>query len=81
MFRFGARFVNKAIYNEIIVDGKYWTKHLPSTIEAFFYPSGSADHTAGQQHSAFLRKFRLRADAVPLLRLTPDDWSNPFSQG
>ena len=61
-------------YNEIIVDGPYWTRHLPRAIEAFFGTSVLA-HT---QHRAFLAAFNLTNHDVPLLSFDQHDWHSPF---
>ena len=62
-------------YNEVIVDGRHWTDHLPHTIEAFF----GTGALAREQHSAFLREFGLSSDQVPLMAFDQSNWTEPFS--
>lgn len=28
------------LYNEVVVKSEVWRRHLPATVEAFFYPVG-----------------------------------------
>jgi len=79
-------------YNEAVVDGEVWNKHLPNTIEAFFELEGSgvaatadggrrqADY-ARDAHSRFLLAYGLTEHEVPLLKFDPARWHEPFSAG
>ena len=72
-------------YNEIIVNGSHWVKHLPQTIEAFFWSTDHGkgrrnDHVAKEQHTKFLREYGLTAEHVPLLEFRPNDWAMPFRE-
>ena len=58
------------LYNEVVVDGDYWREHLPEAVEAVV---GDA-----RMHAAFLRRYGLTADRVPLVTLDVDDWRSPF---
>ena len=75
--------------NEVIVDALYRDAQLPRSIEAFFYVEGCTGQTvlnrkctgrdeARKIHSAFLAKFAVKAAVVPLLRLNPKRWDQPF---
>jgi len=72
-------------YNEIIINSAKINAHLPDAIEAFFVLSASQAHGDGvgvnvaQAHRAFLSKYHLTAADVPLLKLTPSNWEEPFS--
>ena len=61
-------------YNEFQIDGGWWGRHLPDTVEAFVGDSAEAR----QQHAAFLRQYGLSADQVPLLSLDVGNWYEPF---
>ena len=63
---------------------------MPQSIEAFFYVEGctgqqvlsrpcSGAETARERHAKFLAKFKMSANAVPLLVLRPDNWEEPFA--
>lgn len=65
-------------YNEVVLDGPWWTAHLPFVIEAMFI--GPADGTGADGcygnacvnsmrdiHSDFLREFGITAEQVPLV--------------
>ena len=61
-------------YNEIIVDGPHWTRHLPMAIEAFF----GTGTLARSQRDEFLSAFNLTRDRVPLVDFDTSDWETPF---
>ena len=61
-------------YNEILIAGAHWTRHLPEAIEAFF---GDGEPVRSQ-HQRFLSEFGLRDVDVPLLRFDPRNWKEPF---
>ena len=61
-------------YNEIIIDAKAWEASLPETIAAVFYPAFAHDDQkqhARDIHAAFLRRYRLTSDEVPLVEYNP----------
>lgn len=59
-------------YNELVIDGTYWSAHVPEAIEAVFGPDAGA-------HAALMRDFPyLNIHDVPKLGLSVDDWQNPF---
>ena len=63
-------------YNEIVVDGRYWNRHLPDTIEAFYGDIGSRGDSA---HKQFLEEYGMSSAQVPLLKFDPSNWETPFS--
>ena len=70
-------------YNEIIVDGGHWTDSLPNSIEAFFTSDDlgrkeEQEDLAKMQHQLFLQTYSLNAAQVPLLKLDPTNWDEPF---
>ena len=78
-----AAFSHRLDYNEIIVDGGHWTDHLPDSIEAFFTSDelGMKEEQEGlaiEQHRLFLQTYHLSAAQVPLLKLDPTNWDEPF---
>ena len=73
----GAPYHRELGYNEILVDGDWWTAHLPDAVEAFFHGGESA--LAREQHRRFLQEFGLTADQVPLVRLDRRNWEAPFA--
>lgn len=80
-----AKWGRRIDYNEIVVDGAHWTQHLPGTIEAFFqsddHGHGKGDYVAHAQHNAFLRRYGVSAEDVPLLEFDPHGWDNgPFRE-
>lgn len=76
-------------YNEIIVSSEALNAALPASIEAFFVVTGHPTFQINDPyshivdmaavHKAFLAKYHLTADIVPLLRFDPVDWESPFS--
>ena len=67
-------------YNEIIVDGSYWTAHLPCAIEAFVIDASQGDgNLARQQRREFLDAYNLTNTSVPLVAFDASDWQEPFS--
>ena len=74
------------VYNEFLVDGRWWDKHLPATIEAMVSgcsrrPDGTCDGhgergvaggslSADAVHRRFLQKYGLTHADVPLLEWT-----------
>lgn len=70
-------------YNELIYDSNEWNHNLPHTIEAFFVVRGAWFNSNGptvQHHRAFLRRYKLTEDDVPLIGLDPTNWESPFSE-
>lgn len=66
-------------YNEVIVDAAAWQRRLPHTVEAFFFVEGGGDERAMREaHAQFLDAFGLEASQVPLLRMRPWSWDEPF---
>ena len=61
-------------YNEIVVDGRHWNAHLPTTIEAFF---GGAMARAAR--AEFLVRYALDPDDYPLMTFDRRNWDQPFS--
>ena len=68
-------------YNELIVDGDHWTKHLPGIIEAFVYSPAEpqSQQRVAQVHSRFLQAYGLNADQVPRAAFNDNDAREPFS--
>lgn len=69
-------------YNELVYDSREWNDHLPTTVEAFFVIKGGRFDPNGltvRSHRAFLRKYQLSSDDVPLLSFDPYNWNAPFS--
>ena len=58
---------------------------LPDTIEAWFVTGSRWAHGDGvginvaDAHRAFAATYNLKPDDVPLLKLSPDNWEEPFS--
>ena len=65
-------------WNEIVLDGHYWTAHNPQAIEAFFGPSGGDDSMAAATRRDFMNEFGLGEEEAPLLRFDPWNWDSPF---
>ena len=65
-----------SIYNEAILDGFYWNKHLPHSIEALIGSPG--DPQAVRLHERFLATYHLKKGDVPLLTFNKDDVDCPF---
>ena len=63
-------------YNEFIIDGRVWDAALPHAIDAFM----SGKRMSEAVHQAFLGKYGLRADEIPLLTMQPD-YERPFVVG
>jgi len=71
-------------YNEIIYGCNAWNSHLPTTIEAFFVIAGgwesqNRNGPTANLHRAFLQRYRLSEDNVPLLTFDPENWNRPFT--
>ena len=77
-------------YSELILDASPFTHSLPHSIEAFFFQPGRKDcfdafdgHKceayARAAHRAFLDRFSLSWNDVPLLKLDIFNWQQPFS--
>ena len=77
-------------YNEAIVDATAKDKHLPESIEAFFWVEGcdgqgvlgkacTGKDGARRVHQAFLNMYGHKAVNVPLLVLRPTNWDQPFA--
>ena len=64
-------------YNEVIVDGDHWARHLPDIIEAFVVPT---EHAALQTYQRFLQTYRLSSADVPLVRFNAGARERPFSR-
>ena len=77
-------------YNELILNSRAHNERLPHSVEAFFVPQGHSAVTADLgygiridvvvAHRAFLRVYGLTAEQVPLLRLDPANWEEPFRE-
>ena len=52
-------------YNEVVIDYRYYQRHLPHSVEAFWGDEG--DHAV---HAAFLEYYGLTSRDVPLLSYT-----------
>ena len=69
-------------YNEPILSAKKWQDSLPHTILACFYPSyARADQQqhARTIHQAFLRRYRLTWQQVPLVVYDPHGGARAFT--
>ena len=73
-------------YNEVILSARKLNQQLPDAISAFFVLNehanwrGSRDgKQVAQQRLAFLRRYGLRGESVPLLKLHPSNWNEPFT--
>jgi len=67
-------------YNELIVDGDHWTRHLPSIIEAFVItPERDGDVVELQKtRERFLRTYGLNETAAPVVRFDGARGRAPF---
>ena len=71
--------------HRVIINAERLNAHLPNAIEAFFVLQIGQANRDGigvevhHGHQAFLRKYGLTEDEVPLLKLNPHDWEAPFS--
>jgi hypothetical protein len=66
--------------NEIVISSAVFEHHLPSSIEAMFYPLGCSDDCEAQTrsvHAAVCRRYP-SAD-IPLLVLNLANWQEPFA--
>ena len=75
----------KLYYNEFLVEGRWWTSHLPGVIEAIFtthVTSRSQARTSKPPTAKdrFVRGYGLEASAHPLLIFDPWNWSVPFRE-
>ena len=65
-------------FPELVID----SENVAPAIEAVFFPvtpgERQAERVACLVHREFLREFRLSSCDVPLLRLRPDNWDEPF---
>ena len=62
--------VNAGGYNEVVIDGATYSRHLPASLEAFFLHKGEEAHIRAA-HAHFLRAYGIAkgdADYVPLLK-------------
>ena len=59
-------------YNELIVDGDHWTKHLPGIIEAFVFTreEPQSEQIVAEVHRRFLQAYGLSATDVPRASFT-----------
>ena len=72
------------LYNELVLDSDVWTRSLPRTIEAFFFPEGesNAEEVARQSRDVFNWVYRLDDDpeaGPPLIRLGDLSSDTPFT--
>jgi len=70
-------------YNELVYDSFEWNRNLPNTIEAFFVTRTDVVHDVQNtvnRHRAFLRRYGLTDDDVPLLTFNPTNWDRPFDR-
>ena len=67
--------------NELVLDGWVHNAKLPRPIEAFVVShSANDDFTKARSiHQAFLQRFGMSSDDVPLLYFDPNDSNQPFS--
>ena len=67
-------------YNELIVDGDHWTRHLPGIIEAFVItPERDGDVVELQKtRERFLRTYGLNETAAPVVRFDGARGRAPF---
>lgn len=72
-------------YNEVILNSAKMNAKLPHTIEAWFVVDAGFAHRDGvgydvvKAHRDFLRTYSLTANDVPLLKMDPANWKEPFS--
>ncbi len=66
-------------YNEFLIDGHSWDDTLPWSVEAFM-SSSNGGATSERAHAAFVAKYNLKDDDVPLLTMTPS-LDQPFTEG
>ena len=68
------------LYNEIVIDSRWWDDHLPHSIEFMYYGTKDASvaKMAREAHRAFVERYRLDEDAFPLVEMDKDDWRAPF---
>jgi len=72
-------------YNEVVLNSGKLNAQLPHTIEAWFVVDEAFAHGDGvgvnavRAHQDFLHAYGLSADEVPLLKLSPGTWDEPFS--
>ena len=81
-------FDDNKFYLEAIFDAEAFKRNLPASIEAVFYLDGDcADSMAGPKcedfarraHANMKRHFGLTDEQLPLLKLDPWNWRQPFS--
>ena len=77
-------------YNEVVLSGAQWMRSgLPRVVQAFFmlrdekpgcklWSDCQGSYKVREAHAQFLRKYRLTAADVPLLRLRTENWRRPF---
>jgi hypothetical protein len=65
-------------YNELIIGSEFFERHLPDSIEAFFFVEGHRSARVEEAHPAFLREYGLSATYCPLLMLRLSAWNEPF---
>lgn len=68
-------------YNELILDGDHWTRHLPGIIEAFVIASERTSDDVDQLRQTrewFLRTFDLDATEAPLVKYDEQNGRAPF---
>lgn len=70
------------VYNELIVDSRYWDHHLPDAVEGIFTTADAngrrGEAEARRVHRAFVAKYGLREAEHPLLVLDRSNWEAPF---
>lgn len=67
-------------YNEIIIDSRWWDRHLPHSVEFMYYGTADASVAINTKavHRHFLQKYKLTEDEFPLLQMDKNDWHAPF---
>ena len=68
-----------AAYNEVVLQGDTYSRNLPRSIEAVFYIKQEQKYIAKQVHRALVKHFGMEESALPLLKLDPEDYRNPFT--
>ncbi len=74
--------VPRTLHNELVLSAECWRRHLPSLVRAFFVPHDAAPEKvalAVETRDEFLRTFRLRASAAPLVSYDARSPEAPFS--
>ena len=79
------------IDNEVIIDRESWTHMQPNSVEAIWYLSfADCDRqdtsmqclsTARTVREQFAAAYRIDPASVPMVKLDPWNWDDPFSPG